>query len=215
NRHRYYDPQQGRYISQDPIGLRGGTNLYGYVTNPTGMVDPLGLFGSRRTYGLGGGPYSQSNTVGRQAEDLVTSVEPNIAAETFGGFFGQTVSTGLKFDSEGNAATVVTECQQYGLGVFRGAGTGGNIAVSSTPLENGTSETWGPFVRAGVVKGGGGSIDVGGNSIAGASGWLGPSTGMAGGLQHCKATTTVHGNIKDAQEYLKDLLSGNKNEDNQ
>ncbi|WP_234668058.1 RHS repeat-associated core domain-containing protein [Halomonas sp. TD01] len=46
NRHRYYDPEQGRYISQDPIGLRGGTNLYGYVTNPTGMVDPLGLFGA-------------------------------------------------------------------------------------------------------------------------------------------------------------------------
>ncbi len=45
NRHRYYDPQQGRYISQDPIGLKGGTNLYGYVTNPTGMVDPLGLSG--------------------------------------------------------------------------------------------------------------------------------------------------------------------------
>ncbi|KPQ20301.1 MULTISPECIES: RHS repeat-associated core domain-containing protein [unclassified Halomonas] len=46
NRHRYYDPQQGRYISQDPIGLNGGTNLYGYVTNPTGMLDPLGLFGA-------------------------------------------------------------------------------------------------------------------------------------------------------------------------
>ena len=45
NRHRYYDPQQGRYISQDPIGLNGGTNLYGYVANPTGMVDPLGLEG--------------------------------------------------------------------------------------------------------------------------------------------------------------------------
>ncbi|MBT2773358.1 hypothetical protein J7J47_14110 [Halomonas sp. ISL-60] len=45
NRHRYYDPQQGRYISQDPIGLNGGTNLYSYVTNPTGMVDPLGLSG--------------------------------------------------------------------------------------------------------------------------------------------------------------------------
>ncbi|WP_240549183.1 RHS repeat-associated core domain-containing protein [Billgrantia antri] len=44
NRHRYYDPQQGRYISQDPIGLKGGRNLYGYVSNPTGMVDPLGLF---------------------------------------------------------------------------------------------------------------------------------------------------------------------------
>ncbi|MCE8025701.1 RHS repeat protein [Halomonas sp. MCCC 1A11058] len=45
NRHRYYDPQQGRYINQDPIGLNGGTNLYGYVSNPTGMVDPLGLAG--------------------------------------------------------------------------------------------------------------------------------------------------------------------------
>jgi len=45
NRHRYYDPQQGRYISQDPIGLKGGGNLYGYVGNPTGMVDPLGLEG--------------------------------------------------------------------------------------------------------------------------------------------------------------------------
>ena len=45
NRHRYYDPEQGRYISQDPIGLNGGTNLYGYVTNPIGMVDPLGLEG--------------------------------------------------------------------------------------------------------------------------------------------------------------------------
>ncbi|WP_447894327.1 RHS repeat-associated core domain-containing protein [Vreelandella sp. GE22] len=43
NRHRYYDPQQGRYVSQDPIGLGGGPNLYGYVTNPMGAVDPLGL----------------------------------------------------------------------------------------------------------------------------------------------------------------------------
>ncbi len=48
NRHRYYDPQQGRYINQDPIGLNGGTNLYGYVSNPTGMVDPLGLSGQIR-----------------------------------------------------------------------------------------------------------------------------------------------------------------------
>ncbi|WP_447894333.1 RHS repeat-associated core domain-containing protein [Vreelandella sp. GE22] len=43
NRHRYYDPQQGRYVSQDPIGLNGGTNLYGYVINPTGIIDPLGF----------------------------------------------------------------------------------------------------------------------------------------------------------------------------
>ncbi|MDN3523988.1 RHS repeat-associated core domain-containing protein, partial [Halomonas sabkhae] len=44
NRHRYYDPDIGRYLTQDPIGLHGGLDLYGYVTNPTGMVDPRGLF---------------------------------------------------------------------------------------------------------------------------------------------------------------------------
>ncbi|HAT8015919.1 TPA: protein rhsA, partial [Citrobacter rodentium] len=34
NRHRYYDPQQGRNITQDPIGLRGGWSLYTYPLNP-------------------------------------------------------------------------------------------------------------------------------------------------------------------------------------
>jgi len=43
NRYRYYDPKQGRYITQDPIGLAGGLNSYAYVSNPTGWVDPLGL----------------------------------------------------------------------------------------------------------------------------------------------------------------------------
>ncbi len=44
NYHRYYDPQLGRYISQDPIGLAGGVNGYIYVyNNPLGLIDPLGL----------------------------------------------------------------------------------------------------------------------------------------------------------------------------
>ncbi|MNV47811.1 putative deoxyribonuclease RhsC [compost metagenome] len=43
NRHRYYDPAVGRFISQDPIGFTGGLNLYQYAPNPTGWVDPLGL----------------------------------------------------------------------------------------------------------------------------------------------------------------------------
>ena len=43
NRHRYYDPQQGRYISQDPIGLLGGMNFYNYTKSPTTNIDPMGL----------------------------------------------------------------------------------------------------------------------------------------------------------------------------
>ncbi|HEX8593289.1 MAG TPA: RHS repeat-associated core domain-containing protein, partial [Pseudomonas sp.] len=43
NRHRYYDPRVGHFISKDPIGYSGGLNLYQYVPNPTGWIDPLGL----------------------------------------------------------------------------------------------------------------------------------------------------------------------------
>lgn len=43
NRHRYYDPDVARYLTQDPIGLNGGENLYEYAHNPTGWMDPLGL----------------------------------------------------------------------------------------------------------------------------------------------------------------------------
>ncbi|GHM13561.1 hypothetical protein ECZU42_27800 [Escherichia coli] len=43
NRHRYYDPLQGRYITQDPIGLKGGWNFYQYPLNPNSNIDPLGL----------------------------------------------------------------------------------------------------------------------------------------------------------------------------
>ncbi|EIF5926114.1 RHS repeat protein [Salmonella enterica] len=45
NRHRYYDPLLGRYITKDPIGLRGGWNAYTYPLNPITNIDPLGLNG--------------------------------------------------------------------------------------------------------------------------------------------------------------------------
>ncbi|MBJ6590595.1 hypothetical protein JGT96_08100 [Enterobacter hormaechei] len=39
----YYDPQVGRFIVQDLIGLNGGWNLYQYAPNPLGWIYPLGL----------------------------------------------------------------------------------------------------------------------------------------------------------------------------
>ncbi|CAI1505500.1 Cell wall-associated polypeptide CWBP200 [Serratia marcescens] len=43
NLFRYYEPEVGRFTTQDPIGLRGGLNLYQYAPNPLMWVDPLGL----------------------------------------------------------------------------------------------------------------------------------------------------------------------------
>ncbi|WP_024470282.1 RHS repeat-associated core domain-containing protein [Treponema pedis] len=45
NRFRYYDPNSGTFISQDPIGLAGGLNLYSYVHDSNFWVDIFGLTG--------------------------------------------------------------------------------------------------------------------------------------------------------------------------
>ncbi|RIY35308.1 hypothetical protein CKY20_10930 [Capnocytophaga canis] len=47
NRFRYYSPDIGVYISQDPIGLWGGDNLYAYVHNSNLLIDVLGLAGAK------------------------------------------------------------------------------------------------------------------------------------------------------------------------
>ena len=40
---RYYEPEAGRFVNQDPIGLTGGSNLYQFSLNSLTWIDPLGL----------------------------------------------------------------------------------------------------------------------------------------------------------------------------
>jgi RHS repeat-associated protein len=60
-RARWYDPEQGRFISEDPIGLRGGLNFYAYTENDPvwandlfGLASLLVMVGPRSRGGSGG-----------------------------------------------------------------------------------------------------------------------------------------------------------------
>ncbi|QQZ29728.1 RHS repeat protein [Thiothrix subterranea] len=82
NFHRDYNPQTGRYVQSDPIGLGGGMNSFGYVLgNPLSLIDLLGnkwgtasfvshyYFGKGAAVNLGssnvglGGDFEKSNSV--------------------------------------------------------------------------------------------------------------------------------------------------------
>ncbi|OFM86091.1 hypothetical protein HMPREF2660_06120 [Weeksella sp. HMSC059D05] len=71
NTFRYYHPELGRFISQDPIGLMGGINLYQYAPNPVEWVEPWGW-------------KTRSSTLQRLWKDYVG--QPHVFAEIHHGF---------------------------------------------------------------------------------------------------------------------------------
>lgn len=82
SRARWYDPKIGRFISEDPIGFRGGdVNLYGYVwNNPQNYTDPFGL------------DAEWDEQVWRAQQDLLEAFAPAIR---FGIGFGDEATLGI------------------------------------------------------------------------------------------------------------------------
>jgi RHS repeat-associated protein len=73
NRFRYYSPEEGMYLSQDPIRLEGGNKLYGYVDDPNAWVDILGLAGTGGAYMFGfenGKMYIGKGETGRMGDSI-------------------------------------------------------------------------------------------------------------------------------------------------
>ncbi len=78
NYFRDYDPQTGRYVQSDPIGLAGGINPYVYVNlNPLSFRDPLGLE-------ISGIPASPEGALRKGPQEIGRE----LGAEAFGFFYG-------------------------------------------------------------------------------------------------------------------------------
>ncbi|EFN6842868.1 TPA: RHS repeat protein [Escherichia coli] len=99
NRNRYYDPLQRRYITQDPIGLRGEWNLYKYPLNPVRFIDSLGL-----KFHVNGDPsdfnqaveYLKQDSQMKETIDFLSSSEETINIEYIEG-------TNVRFNSNNMA----------------------------------------------------------------------------------------------------------------
>lgn len=81
NYFRYYDSKLGRYMTSDPIGFRGGLNLYGYAfQSPVHFFDELGLkVYVYARYLAGGGGFAGAHT-------YVVVIDSNGTVHTYSSF---------------------------------------------------------------------------------------------------------------------------------
>jgi RHS repeat-associated protein len=108
-RNRYYDPNTGRFTQEDPIGLAGGLNAYGFANgDPVNYSDPFGLCPPEHPETLadcpvGVGPLVQ---LGRMSHAMNEAVAGFAAVSVAGGIGGAVVLERLATEA---AAPVVEE----------------------------------------------------------------------------------------------------------
>jgi RHS repeat-associated protein len=160
NRHRYYDPTLGRYITQDPIGLLGGWNLYRYTSNPLQGVDPLGLseFGkwAGSAFNLPEDQIAAALDVANgplySPPEFSLSVDVGIAGY---GFLGGSIAAGIVTGNNGKGLDLcayLMACQGAGVGISGAASISGT--VSNAPPTSGVSYLSGATTDIGFLLNG-------------------------------------------------------------
>jgi len=149
-RNRYYDPMSGRFTQEDPIGLAGGLNLYGYANgNPVSYADPYGL--CKRPQGL------RKGEIGICIETFIAGPSAGVPSATADnrGFSatGGTYRTSDRFivQSDGRVRDVSANVGKT-FGFLPGIGipthvsaTDGTQTAIFASVDSGTLSPWPPF----------------------------------------------------------------------
>jgi len=150
-RARFYDPQIGRFISEDPIGFAGGINLFDYVkSNPVLYRDPTGL---RRCHPLVGAIVGGiiGATIGAVGGAVVGPVVGGVIGGAIGGSVGGTV---------GLAGGPVGSVTLGGAGSVGGAATGAAVGVIVGPIIGGVGGgILGSYIGERICSGGEDTFD--------------------------------------------------------
>lgn len=192
NRFRYYDPDMGMFTTRDPIGLRGGDNVFQYAPNPTGWVDPLGLenWSMLQNYGNSPGMKSSIHDAKTKYENIqngkVSVSKPPIHANktimanlTIAGQLGLggdvTFGAGKSYDKNGRPSQcyAITPCIAGGASAEITGGITGSVANAST------SPGFGSTSQACIDGAGTAGIGATSSLCQGADGSTTGSAGMA------------------------------------
>jgi RHS repeat-associated protein len=140
---RYYDPQVGRFISEDPIGFEGGdVNLYNYVgANPVNRIDPsgessaiVGFEGFAGAFGFGGQVGIYGAVVHDPDKAWYEGWSAHVVGSYGGGAAGTVGSAGAGIYVGGSNASTINELT--GSSVYGGRGGAGYFSVSGSAGPN-------------------------------------------------------------------------------
>lgn len=204
NRYRYYDPNAGRYLSQDPVGLVAGLHAYRYSEMPTQGIDPLGLWdflvnspGIQQQASLG--MHMMKN--GATPEQIAAAMKPqpnpiqgslSLDGSLSGhGIGGGSVSLGGTVGKKGsdnlpNFCFYIMTCQTLGPGAAGGIGINGT--ASNAAPTTGQTYSVGGFGTGGFLGKFGGSVlsNINKPSEVSVTGGIGLGGGGAGGVMTCQ-----------------------------